>query len=47
MQGACDEDDETIELDADDIERIIRYANCYGDGGWDATAYTVCHYFQT
>ena len=33
LQEWCD--DGTIELDEDDIERIIRYANCYGQGGWE------------
>ena len=35
LQSCVDEDDETIELDADDVEQIIRYANCYGNGGWE------------
>ena len=35
LQSCVDEDDETIELDVDDVEQIIRYANCYGNGGWE------------
>ena len=34
LQTNVDEDEETICLDADDVERIIRYANCYRTGGY-------------
>tara|TARA_B110000914_G_C15389992_1_gene411973 strand:- start:11 stop:310 length:300 start_codon:yes stop_codon:yes gene_type:complete len=34
MQNRVDDED-GIELDADDIERILRYAYCYGNGGWE------------
>ena len=35
LQSWVDKDEGTIELDDDDVERIIRYANCYNDGGWE------------
>ena len=35
LQSCVDEDDETIELYVYDVEQIIRYANCYGNGGWE------------
>jgi len=34
LQDNVDEEEETIHLDADDVERILRYANCYRTGGY-------------
>jgi hypothetical protein len=34
LQTNVDEDEEAIYLDADDVEKIIRYANCYRTGGY-------------
>ena len=36
MQNQLDQDTNRLELDDQDLERIPRYAYCYGQGGWES-----------